>query len=173
MIYIVNLTNISMKIQPATTLQPSENPSQTIQTMVNLFKPFIKKRVSSTIDRIAKLFFIVLFLGLTGFAEQAEGQTASFTASGTSACTPTTITYTNTSSGATSYYWDFGNSNYSTIAGYSPTPVSANYPQPGVYTVILKVNGSVISAPQSINVYPKPNPIGPAPVQGVNLFQLL
>ncbi len=159
-----------MKSQSAAILRPTKNPFQTIQTMVNLFKPFTKKKVSPTIDRIAKLFFIVLFFGLTGFAEQAEGQTASFTASSTSACTPTTINYTNTSTGATSHYWDFGNSNYSTIPGYSPTPVSANYPQPGVYTVTLKINGSVSSTPQSIYVYPKPNPIGPAPVQGCEPF---
>ncbi len=47
-------------------------------------------------------------------------------------CLPTPVTFTNTSSGATGYLWDFGDNTTSTAT--SPTHV---YPGPGVYTVTL------------------------------------
>jgi len=54
------------------------------------------------------------------------------------ACPPLTINFTNTSSGASTYTWDFGNGNSSSI--FSPSTV---YTFPGVYTVKLKgMNGA-------------------------------
>src|SRR5690606_39377816 len=53
-------------------------------------------------------------------------------------CPPLTINFTNTSSGASTYTWDFGNGNSSSI--FSPSTV---YTFPGVYTVKLKgMNGA-------------------------------
>lgn len=57
---------------------------------------------------------------------------ASFTANVTSGCSPLTVSFTNTSTNATSYYWDFGNGNTSTLTD----PVNL-YTIPGYYTVSL------------------------------------
>lgn len=59
--------------------------------------------------------------------------TASFTASNISGCAPLNVNLTNTSVGATSYYWTFGDGGYSfdAVPNYS-------YTQPGIYTITLK-----------------------------------
>ena len=159
-----------MKSQPVVHIKSSSNSPQIINTIGNFILHIFGRLISITSGITRMLFIFLLWLGVSGFFQHVEGQTASFTPSSTSACTPTTIAFTNTSTGDISWYWDFGNSNYSTISGKSPSPVSANYPQPGVYTVTLTINGTVSSTPQLINVYPKPNPIGPAAVQGCEPF---
>ena len=159
-----------MKSQPVAPIKPSSYSFQTIPVMGNSFQAVVVRLISTISGNSKMLCILMLCIGLSGFLQQAEGQTATFTPSSTSACTPTTIDFTNTSTGDISWYWDFGNSNYSTLSGKSPSPVSANYPQPGVYSVILTINGTVSSAPQLINVYPKPNPVGPAAVQGCEPF---
>lgn len=64
--------------------------------------------------------------------------TAAFTPSDTLAlCPPLTVTFTNASTGATNYLWNFGNGNTST--SLSPTNV---FTQPGTYVVTLKVTNS-------------------------------
>lgn len=45
----------------------------------------------------------------------------------------TSVSFTNQSQGAVSYFWDFGNSQTSTEA--SPPPIE--FPEPGIYTVLL------------------------------------
>lgn len=60
---------------------------------------------------------------------------ANFTYSG-AGLAPATVTFTNSSTGATSYQWDFGDNSTST----SSSP-SHNYMQGGVYTVRLTANG--------------------------------
>ncbi len=62
----------------------------------------------------------------------AFGQTASFSVSTDSGCSPLTVTFTNTSTGATSYLWRFGNGNTSVN-----TNPGAIYTTPGNYTVTL------------------------------------
>lgn len=110
----------------------------------------------------------MLFAGILSFAQQAIGQTASFIPSATETCTPSTINFTDNSTGATSWLWDFGNSNISNLQN-----PSANYPQPGIYTVTLTINGgggpSLITS-QQIHVYPKPNPAVPLAVKGCEPF---
>ncbi|MCG9910246.1 MAG: gliding motility-associated C-terminal domain-containing protein [Flavobacteriales bacterium] len=54
-----------------------------------------------------------------------------------SACAPVSMTFPNYSSGATDYFWDLGNGQTSTST--SPT---ANYSQPGVYTIMLVANNN-------------------------------
>ena len=89
----------------------------------------------------------------------ASAQTAGFTATPMQACSPTNVNFTDNSSGATSWLWDFGNSNTSTVQN-----PSANYPQPGTYTVTLTINGGggpQLIATKNIKVYPHPNPSVP------------
>lgn len=70
---------------------------------------------------------------------QAAAPTASFTANNTSICAGSTVTYTATATGASSYSWTFpgGNPSSSTVA--NPTVTYANG---GNYNATLVVNGS-------------------------------
>ena len=57
-------------------------------------------------------FAITLLLGT--FSAKAQIPTASFAADSTEGCVPLTVHFSNTSTLATSYFWDFGNGNTST-----------------------------------------------------------
>src|SRR5678815_3286921 len=57
---------------------------------------------------------------------------ASFTANQTLGCVPLTVQFTNSSTGAATYYWDLGNGNTSSLAN----PVNV-FTTPGTYTVKL------------------------------------
>ena len=74
--------------------------------------------------------FLLLSLFSLGSAQAAL--TASFSVSDTVGCIPLSIKFTNSSSGASSYYWDFGNGNTSTLS--NPSNV---YTVAGTYTVKL------------------------------------
>ncbi len=83
-------------------------------------------------------------------------QTANFTASVTSGCSPVVVNFQNQSTGnISSYFWDFGNSATSTLK----TP-STTYFIPGTYTVKLTVSNAQGSNTQTrtqyITVYGKP-----------------
>ncbi len=75
-------------------------------------------------------FAITLLLGT--FSAKAQIPTASFAADSTEGCVPLTVHFSNTSTLATSYFWDFGNGNTSTL----PNPQTV-YLAPGNYTVKL------------------------------------
>lgn len=62
---------------------------------------------------------------------------ASFTASAACVCKNAPISFTNTSTGGSSYFWDFGDGN--TSAMFQPTH---QYAGPGTYTVTLTVTNS-------------------------------
>jgi PKD repeat protein len=100
---------------------------------------------------IHKLVFIVL-LFICPFA--AKGQvTANFTVDHTSGCVPLVVHFNNTSTGATSYSWDLGNSTTSLL----PSP-SGSYVTAGTYTVTLTASNGAVSATHTavITVYPLP-----------------
>jgi PKD repeat protein len=69
---------------------------------------------------------------ISGFKSTFAQPAASFTATPTVGCAPLTVTFSNTSTGANSYYWNFGNGNTSTLA--NPSTV---YLTPGFFTVTL------------------------------------
>lgn len=80
------------------------------------------------------------------------GPTASFTANGT--CLGSSVPFTNTSVGGTTWNWNFGNGQTSTLQ--NPT---ATYSTAGAYTVTLIVgsaNGCVDTVTQVINIDTKP-----------------
>ncbi len=79
------------------------------------------------------LFFIVFY---TNFL-RAQVPVASFTIDKNIGCAPLVVGFTNTSSGAVSYSWNFGNSNTSTIANPTSAFLSA-----GVYNVKLVVTSA-------------------------------
>ena len=64
--------------------------------------------------------------------------TANYTASTNGCSLPVGVTFTNTSSGATSYNWSFGNSQTSTVQN----PPMVNYTTAGTYTVSLIATNS-------------------------------
>jgi gliding motility-associated-like protein len=80
---------------------------------------------------------------------------ASFTGTPVSGCAPLVVTFTNTSTGATSYNWNLGN----TVITSQQNP-STTYTTPGTYTVTLTaINGTqsnTFTATNYITVYPKP-----------------
>src|SRR5688572_10862480 len=91
------------------------------------------------IERSSVLFKTLITL--TGFcvlmmcwADKARAQypSASFTSSVFSGCAPLSVDFTNLSTQATNYFWDFGNGNVSSLQ--DPTTV---YLTSGFYTVTL------------------------------------
>ncbi len=82
--------------------------------------------------------FLLWILSLcTGWGySTAYGQVADFTAGQTSGCSPLTVQFAQQATGAvTTYFWDFGNGNTSTL----PNP-GVIYVNPGTYTVTLTVS---------------------------------
>ena len=85
-----------------------------------------------------KLLFSFLFLTLlTSNILRAQVPVASFTTDKNTGCAPLLVNFTNTSSGAVSYIWNFGNSNTSTIANPSTAYVTS-----GIFTVTLIVTSA-------------------------------
>ncbi|MDP4240878.1 MAG: PKD domain-containing protein, partial [Bacteroidota bacterium] len=115
------------------------------------------------------IFLMLLFMGLSGLENRVAAQTAAFTvASTTGNCSPATLNFTDTSTGATSWLWDFGDSNASTAQ--SPSKL---FSSPGTYTVTLTINGGgspELVATQQVPVYPAPQPTIPLSVQGCAPF---
>ncbi|MBN1925871.1 MAG: tandem-95 repeat protein [Prolixibacteraceae bacterium] len=79
---------------------------------------------------------------------------AAFTMDVQQGCNSLIVDYTNKSKGATTYTWDLGNSNVSSLAN----PVNTIYGQPGTYSVRLTINGGEATFTETISVYPKPQP---------------
>ena len=94
------------------------------------------------------------------------GPSSSFSAATTKGLVPLTITFTNTSTGATNYFWDFGDGNTST----STNPANI-YTNAGTYTVTLYATGSgvtnVLTRASYIAAYPKSVSFTGAPTVGV------
>lgn len=99
------------------------------------------------------LFFsITCFFTINSFSQANAG----FTASKTGGCKPLVVTFTNTSTNTTpgtSYSWDFGNGNTSTLQNPGAVFITEQ-----TYTVTLTVtdNGKTSVAKQQITVYPVP-----------------
>ncbi len=73
----------------------------------------------------------------TDYITVSDVPTAGFTGSPTSGEVPLTVNFTNTSSGATSYLWDFGDTQTSTATNPSHT-----YTEAGTFTVTLTATNS-------------------------------
>ncbi len=95
-------------------------------------------------------FLIVSFL--FSFTSNAQ-VVAGFTASPVSGCPPVNVSFTNTSTGATSYIWDFGNGNTSSVA--NPGAIFSNS---GTFTITLTaINGGTSDVfTSTINVFQIP-----------------
>lgn len=106
---------------------------------------------STTLRRRSRLTFLFLSCIVKSYA-----QTANFTASTTSGCSPLVVNFNDQSTGnPASWFWDFGNGATATLQNPSTT-----YFVPGTYTVALTVkNGqgsNTLTRTQYITVYGKP-----------------
>lgn len=98
---------------------------------------------------------------------------ASYTTSPSPACENAPITFTNTSNGGTSYAWDFGDGNTSTLQN----PVHV-YATPGVYNIKLAIYdgpcGDSVTLPLTVNPGPGTNfaftPTQPCPAPSLIQF---
>lgn len=79
------------------------------------------------------LILIIAFVCSFGASAQV---TSSFKANDTAGCAPFVVSFTNTSTNATSYFWDLGNGSNSSL-----TDVSGVYTTAGSYTVTLTSTG--------------------------------
>jgi PKD repeat protein len=112
--------------------------------------------MDNKIFSVAKASVILIFSFLF-FANNLFSQTSSFTISNPVSCAPNNgVNFTDTSVGATTWFWDLGNSNTSVLQN-----PSASYPEAGVYTISLTINKGLSgenTSSQTITVYPVPNP---------------
>src|SRR5690606_34406982 len=85
---------------------------------------------------------IPAILMLIFFALNASGQSpsASFSSNTTTGCAPLNVAFTNTSQGATTYLWDFGNGNTSTNA--NPSNVYLQIGNFNVRLIAIDQNGN-------------------------------
>ncbi|MGF1584718.1 MAG: DUF2341 domain-containing protein, partial [Bacteroidales bacterium] len=95
-------------------------------------------------------FFLIPFVGY--------GQTADFFSDKSEVCVGGTVTYTDNSSGATTWEWDFGEGAIpETISGVGPHAVT--YTSGGSKTVSLTINGSVSPVTKSESDFITVNPL--------------
>jgi hypothetical protein len=80
---------------------------------------------------------------------------ANFSASPTNGCTGQTITYTNTSTGATSYVWNFGANTIPSSAS-SVGPHRVTYSTAGSKTVTLSINSNASNANSNVTINTTP-----------------
>src|SRR6185437_3496076 len=101
---------------------------------------------------LTRILFALLISSAISF--NTSGQvTAGFTATSTSGCAPLVDTFTNTSTGATSYFWSFGTGTTSVLKD-----VTTSFLTSGTYTVTMTATGGGKSATATmiITVYPPP-----------------
>jgi PKD repeat protein len=97
-------------------------------------KAFVYKLIGGN-----SLFYLILLFSIVGKL-CAQVPVSGFNSNTQSGCAPLSVNFVNTSTGSSSYLWDFGNGNFSSLA--NPQNV---YVQPGTYTVRLiaiSANGS-------------------------------
>ena len=98
-------------------------------------------------------FPLFVFL-LLNFHFSTSAQKADFHANITEGCNSLDVQFTDDSEGATSWEWDFGNGNLSTLQN-----PKANYTAPGEYNVKLTINGSIsVTKSAYIKIYNNPKP---------------
>jgi PKD repeat protein len=116
-------------------------------------EPHWEKYTSTKTKTLTRFLLLFMLTQLKAIATP----TASFTASQSTGCSPLSVQFTNTSTGAVSYYWLLGNGNTSTLENPSNLYVAT-----GSYTITLvATDGSGVTDTAEyvnyITVVPKPN----------------
>ena len=91
------------------------------------------------------LFYIFIFFSPLISSATCPGDTASFT-SAAGACKNKIISFTNTSIGATTYFWDFGDGSTLSDTSLLQNPPPYTYPVSGSYTAMLIVDKGTVCA---------------------------
>ena len=99
----------------------------------------------------SRITLLLLLCTITAFSSRAV--TAGFTADVTAGCAPLVVHFTNTSTGASTYTWDFGTGTTSVLKD-----VSTSFTKPGTYIVKMTATGAGGSSTftMTITVYPSP-----------------
>lgn len=98
--------------------------------------PTMKKKLDKIFYQFKIIHMIFFLLFFTLSFNQAKAQ-AKFSGTNLKGCTPLTVSFSDLSTGAVSWYWDLGNGNTSTLQN-----PSAIYYNPGKYTVKLTITDS-------------------------------
>lgn len=115
----------------------------------------------------------IFCLFLLSFSANSQSLNADFNASRTSGCAPLVVSFSDVSQGnATSWLWDFGNGNTSTLQNPGVT-----FTNPGNYTVTLTISNGMQNSTETktayITVYSTPSPQFTADKQlGCSPFQV-
>ena len=110
--------------------------------------------MAATIRHSHLKLFVVFILTIAIHTLRAQSPVASFTTDKNIGCAPLLVNFSNTSTGAVSYAWNFGNSNNSTIA--NPTTI---FLTSGIFQVTLvatSANGQKDTVKQIITVVSDP-----------------
>lgn len=96
---------------------------------------------------------------LGGLCVFAQTPNAGFNVSVTQGCAPLSVNFTNTSTGAATYQWIFGNGNFSTLS--NPQNVYVNTGTYSVSLIAISTNGQRDTLTQTnlITAVPGPNPV--------------
>lgn len=97
-------------------------------------------------------FFLIPSLSFQLVAQVIANFT--YTATPASGCAPVSVNFTNTSTGAATYSWNFGNGNTSTL-----TSPGATYNNPGVYSVVLTASNGASSNTHTVSISAFANPV--------------
>ncbi len=93
------------------------------------------------------LLAISPFIFIMVSSSKIFAQTAAFTYSPQSGCAPLNIAFTDLSTGATSWHWDFGNGDTSALQ--NPLEV---YSSQGMFTITLSINGGISWTRQQLQI---------------------
>lgn len=123
---------------PGGSTSPGSNPAEVIITWANPGSNTLTLITNTGVNTITETFMI----------EVLPAPVASFTKSSSVVCLGSPITLNNTSTGSTSYYWDFGDGDTNQPM---TNPFTHTYSSPGTYTITLYA--------YSANFDPKGNPL--------------
>jgi len=110
----------------------------------------------------------LLLTGIFGSGTLQAQLIPGFTADKDAGCSPLSVSFTNTTSGASAsarYKWNFGNGNTLTTTDIS-SPVAAIYYNPRTYTVKLTVEDKGVTTSKSIKISVYSNPTGSFTILG-------
>ncbi len=104
--------------------------------------------------KIELRYLATILLLFSAFGLMAQSPVAGFTASGQAGCAPYSVNFTNTSTGAVSFNWNFGNGNFSTLP--NPQNVFVNSGNYNVTLTATSANGQTSTQSMAISALPGP-----------------
>jgi PKD repeat protein len=124
---------------------------QLINTRIKVSQPFKVQHMiySYSLKSVSPVNLFFWFLFFLVSVSQAQAPLAGFTVAANQGCAPFSVNFTNTSTNAVSYQWNFGNGNFSVLT--NPQNVFVN---PGNYNVVLTATSA--SGPACVSTSSRP-----------------